>query len=107
MMRMTKNPNGCTGERCPLVKISENGCNITSCPWFTQEKVVTIYGYPVRDLGIFAEACRLQNVRVEDLHSFVLNLQAAFEVVYKSMQEQWDKAIKNAFNTDGTIDKED
>ena len=108
-----KNPNGCTGERCLLVEGSENGCNVTCCPWFTPEKkvrpqpeFVTIYGYSVRDLEIFAEACRIQNVRVEDLHSFVLNLQAAFDVVYKSILQQLDKAIKKAFGTDGTIDQE-
>jgi len=35
-----KNPNGCTGERCPLVKISDAGCKAAECPWFTPDAAV-------------------------------------------------------------------
>lgn len=102
-----KNPNGCTGERCPLVNIPDAGCKATGCPWFTEDYGNrTIYGFPIRELAVLAEACRLQGITPEELHGFVLNLGTAIEIVYKSMQEQWDKAIKKAFGTDGTIDQE-
>lgn len=93
-----KNPNGCSGENCLLVHVPENGCKVNACPWFTKdEQERTIYGYPVRELAILAEACRLQGIQHHELHEFVLNLGGAIEIVMKSFQEEWDRSIRKAF----------
>ena len=93
-----KNPNGCTGENCPLVNIPENGCKVNVCPWLTKDNSFeTIYGYPVGELFVFAESCRLQGISPDELHNHVLNLAAAYETVYRDLKETWDKSMRLAF----------
>lgn len=47
----------------------------------------TICGYPIRDLVIFAEACRVAGVGPEDLKNFVRNIEAAYAVASKAFAE--------------------
>lgn len=103
-----KNPNGCTGENCPLVNPPENGCKSNVCPWFTKdEQERTIYGYPVRELAILAETCRLQGIQHHELHEFVLNLGGAFEIVMKSFQDELDRTIRKAFENEKRLRRSD
>lgn len=47
----------------------------------------TAYGYPVKELVVFAEACRVAGVGPEDLKDFVRNIEAAYAVASKAFDE--------------------
>ena len=50
-----------------------------------------LYDYPVRDLILFAEACKIQHVTKDDLKRVVNDITWAAEAVYKAT----DEAMKN------------
>lgn len=47
----------------------------------------TIYGYQIRDLVIFADACRVAGVGPKELKEFVGNAEVAYDIVAKAMDE--------------------
>ena len=54
----------------------------------------TIYGYPIRDLVIFADACRVAGVGPKELKEFVGNVEAAYDVVSKAMDEHLARCLE-------------
>lgn len=54
----------------------------------------TIYGYPIRDLVIFADACRVAGVGPKELKEFVGNVEAAYDVVAKAMDKHLARCLK-------------
>lgn len=54
----------------------------------------TMFGYPVRDLALFAYACRENGVEEQDMRVFANNAEVAYQVVSRDM----NKALERAFN---------
>lgn len=54
----------------------------------------TIYGYPINDLVIFADACRVAGVGPKELKDFVGNIEAAYDVVAKAMDEHLARCLE-------------
>lgn len=54
----------------------------------------TICGYPIRDLVIFADACRVAGVGPKELKEFVGNVEATYSVVAKSMDEHLARCVE-------------
>lgn len=54
----------------------------------------TICGYPIRDLVIFADACRVAGVGPKELKEFVGNVEAAYDVVVKAMDEHLARSLE-------------
>ena len=54
----------------------------------------TIYGYPINDLIIFADACRVAGVGLKELKDFVGNIETAYDVVAKAMDEHLARCLK-------------
>lgn len=57
----------------------------------------TIYGYQIRDLVIFADACRVAGVGPKELKEFVGNVEAAYDVVAKAMDEHLARCLKESW----------
>lgn len=53
----------------------------------------TIFGYPAKDLILFAYACRVMNVSELDLKKVVENIQFAFDFVNKEQRKALEKAL--------------
>lgn len=53
----------------------------------------TIYGYPLKDLRILAEALKTQNVDKRGLKEFVTNIDNAIEVARKTFEEAMETAL--------------
>lgn len=64
----------------------------------TVEKVC---GYPIKDLVVFAIACREQDISEKDLRGFVLNAEQAYEWIWKMMAEANRKAVMESLHLDG------
>lgn len=58
----------------------------------------TICGYSFKELIIFAEACRMQNISEDDLHSFCMNASNAYEYMMEKIKEEWQKELEGAFS---------
>lgn len=54
----------------------------------------TIYGYPINDLIIFADACRIAGVGPKELKDFVGNIETAYDVVAKAMDEHLARCLE-------------
>ena len=54
----------------------------------------TICGYPIRDLIIFADACRVAGVGPKELKEFVGNAEVAYDVVAKAMDEHLARCLE-------------
>lgn len=54
----------------------------------------TIYGYPINDLVIFADACRVAGVGPKELKDFVGNVEEVYSVVVKAMDEHLEKLLE-------------
>lgn len=54
----------------------------------------TICGYPIRDLIIFADACRVAGVGPKELKDFVGNVEVAYGVVAKAMDEHLARCLE-------------
>lgn len=54
----------------------------------------TICGYPINDLVIFADACRVAGVGPKELKDFVRNIETAYDVVAKAMDEYLAKCLE-------------
>lgn len=54
----------------------------------------TIYGYPINDLVIFADACRVAGVEPKELKEFVGNVEKAYSVVAKAMDEHLARCLE-------------
>lgn len=54
----------------------------------------TICGYPIRDLVIFADACRVAGVGPKELKDFVWNVEEAYSVVAKAMDEHLARCLE-------------
>ena len=54
----------------------------------------TIYGYPIRDLVIFADACRVARVGPKELKDFVGNIGTAYDVAAKAMDEHLARCLE-------------
>ena len=52
-----------------------------------------IYGYPVKDLLIFAIACRQQGITEGQLHDFVLNVQSAYDIINKEFENTMKECV--------------
>ena len=61
------------------------------------ESQETIYGYPVKELIVFAGACKEANITKEELHDFVTNSLAAFNFGYEELHRAAAKAMINSF----------
>ena len=57
----------------------------------------TIYGYPVKDLILFACACREQHITKEELRSFVGNALAGFSFGYKDIRNAFTSSMCEIF----------
>ena len=55
----------------------------------------TVYGYPAKDLVMFAYACRELNVRELDLKKFVSNVRFAFEFAEKDQEKMLRRALED------------
>ena len=55
---------------------------------------MSIYGYPIDDLMIFADACRKKGIQDYEMHDFVLNVQEAFNYVLTEQQKNIEEAFK-------------
>lgn len=55
----------------------------------------TIYGYPIRDLVVFADACRVAGVGPKELKDFVGNVEATYDAVVKAMDEHLARFMKD------------
>lgn len=53
----------------------------------------TIFGYKIKDLRIFAEACRKAEVTDDDLKEFVGNVEKAYTFVRLEQEEALRKAM--------------
>lgn len=53
----------------------------------------TVMGYPLKELVIFAAACRKQNISDDQLRDFVLNLRAAYDLVTLEIRESFDAVL--------------
>lgn len=54
----------------------------------------TIYGYPIRDLVIFADAYRVAGVGPKELRDFVGNVEATYDAVVKAMDEHLARCLE-------------
>lgn len=54
----------------------------------------TIYGYPINDLVIFADACRVAGVGPKELKDFVGNVEEAYSVVVKAIDEHLARCLE-------------
>ena len=54
----------------------------------------TICGYPIRDLAVFADACRVAGVGPKELKDFVGNVEEAYSVVVKAMDEHLARCLE-------------
>lgn len=54
----------------------------------------TIYGYPINDLIIFADACRVAGVGPKELKDFVGDVEAIYGAVAKSMDEYLARCLE-------------
>ena len=52
----------------------------------------TIYGYPLKELMLFAQCCRRQGITEDELHSFCLDTEA----IYSIIKEEFDRSIKES-----------
>lgn len=59
-----------------------------------------IYGYPVKDLLMFALSCRQQGITEGELHDFVLNVQTAYDVVNKEFENIVKDCVGRMMNND-------
>lgn len=48
----------------------------------------TVYGYPIEDLIIFAQICRKNGVREEQLRDYKLTLETAFKILKEELEEK-------------------
>lgn len=55
----------------------------------------TIYGYPIRDLVVFADACRVAGVGPKELKDFVGNVEATYDAVVKAMDEHLARCMED------------
>ena len=53
----------------------------------------TVYGYPVKDLVLFAYACREMNVSELDLKEVVQNVAFAFNFVNREQEKMLKRAL--------------
>lgn len=58
----------------------------------------TVYGYPVRDLMIFALACRKNGVEGQDMRVFAQNAELAYIVVSRDLEESLERAFNEQFD---------
>lgn len=54
----------------------------------------TICGYPIRDLVVFADACRVAGVGPKELKDFVGNVEATYDAVVKAMDEHLVRCLE-------------
>lgn len=54
----------------------------------------TIYGYPFKEVIVFADACRKNNISEGDMREFCLNAEAAWLYVIDKASEQIDIELK-------------
>lgn len=54
----------------------------------------TIYGYPINDFVIFADACRVAGVVPKELKDFVGNVEAAYSLAVKAMDEHLARCLE-------------
>lgn len=66
----------------------------TTAPMIPSPGDETICGYPIRDLVIFADACRVAGVGPIELKDFVGNVEAAYSVVAKAMDEHLARCLE-------------
>lgn len=65
-----------------------------ACEDYASEKIRRLYGYDFRDLIVFAEMCRRNGVREEDLQKAANNIELAFTTRLKILQEEYDEQMK-------------
>lgn len=73
----------------------------TTLDWLPEETVKRlppleeehIMGYPLKELVIFAAACRKQNISDDQLRDFVLNVRAAYEIIMSEVRDGFDAVL--------------
>lgn len=55
----------------------------------------TIYGYPLKELMLFAQCCRRQGITEDELHSFCLDAEA----IYSFIKEEFDRSIEESLKS--------
>ena len=68
------------------------------------ESQETIYGYPVKELIVFAGACKEANITKEELHDFVDNALAGYKFGYNDFMNAYTKARDEIFGKYGLKD---
>lgn len=53
----------------------------------------TVCGYRVKELLLFAEACRKQGITETELHDFCLNVESAYQLVIDEQREVTEKYL--------------
>lgn len=66
------------------------------------ERDITIYGYPLKDLFLFAYACRKHGIDENDLRDYVLNLEFAIQMIREEQEEAFQRYFARRAN-DGHI----
>lgn len=54
----------------------------------------TIYGYSLEDLVVFAECCREQGIRKEEMRDFCLNISEAFRITTEYFIKKQEEIIR-------------
>ena len=85
----------------PVVRGKETGVMIPS------PGDETICGYPIRDLIIFADACRVAGVGPKELKDFVENVEVAYGVVAKAMYEHFARCSEEYLRPTATYENEE
>lgn len=62
-----------------------------------------VYGYPVRDVVVFAEICRCCGITKKDLHGFVMNAEAAYRAGFREVERTINKSLQD-FYSRGILD---
>lgn len=58
----------------------------------------TIYGYDIKDLAVFAAACRQEGIKESEMHDFCLNVGAAVEAVMHERERVQKETIERITN---------
>lgn len=68
---------------------------------------MTICGYNVQDLVMFAEACRKARISENELRQFCLSYETIYRTIQKSFEEELQKSIAEIYSSRFNEDPDD
>lgn len=108
--------DGATDRDCPnCIWHSENGCTVWDCDFISRAEAKkrlskpmfdpanldldqTVYGYRLRDLLIFADACRKAEITNDELKIFVQSTEKMLDIFVKKVESEMVKSFDSFFN---------